>query len=386
MFRKLIIFLLAIVFSISCSGPERMPNVAISGSFPELAGEKIYLEELEPLDIVMVDSVEVSPAGSFQFDLYVEDAGFYVIRTVREKNLLLLLQPDEQVAIRSSGGGLGPVVDISGSSGSQEILGFEKFMDFQRQRIDSLGMAYDAARGGEDFFEVKRVLDSLYLSFVQDQRNYIFSFIKDHPGSLATLILINRSLGQTKVIDEEKDYHYLYQIDSLLQLSYPGNKHTADHHDRVLEIKGRIFDQYVIEEKLSPGKKAPDVILNDTSGQPVSLKSYTGRKIILYFWAGWDALSRADNRRLVKLYPGLRQNNTEILGISLDENEIVWKGAIRLDNLQWPQVSDLKGIYSDVKRSYNIPDELPFYYLVDEQQKIEYKHARLDSLLRHLNR
>ena len=386
MFRKLIILPFSIILFISCSGPEKMPNVAITGNFPELAGHKIYLEELLPLDMAMIDSVKVNSAGAFRFDLHVDDAGFFVLRTQRVNNLLLLLERDEQVAIRSAGGGFDPFVEISGSSGSIEILGFEKFMDFQRKRIDSLGMVYEAARGKENFHAVKQVLDSLYLTFVQDQRNYVFDFIKDHPGSLASLILINRSLGQTKVIDEEKDYLSLYHIDSLLQLKYPGNKHAADHHDRVLEIKGRIFDQYVIEEKLRPGKKAPDVVLNDTAGQPLSLKSYTGRKVILYFWAGWSAQSRADNRRLVKIYPGLRQRNTEILGISLDENEVVWEGAIRLDGLQWPQVSDLKGLYSEVKRSYNIPDELPFYYLVDEQQKIEYKHARLDSLLRHLNR
>jgi peroxiredoxin len=386
MFQKLTLLLVVIAFLASCSGPERTPNVTIAGSFPELTGERVYLEELEPLDMVMIDSVEVNPTGAFHFDLYVDDAGFYVLRTQRENNLLLLLARDEQVTIRSSGGGFDPFVEIIGSSGSNDILSFEKFMDVQRQRIDSLGMAYEAVRGGENFIQVKRALDSLYLTFVQDQRNYVIRFVEDHPGSLATLILINRNLGQTKVIDEEKDYLYLYYIDSLLQVTHPGNKHTVDHHDRVLEIKGRIFDQYVIEEKLRPGKRAPDVVLNDTSGQPVSLKSYTGQKVILYFWAGWNAQSRADNRRLVKVYPGLRQKNTEILGISLDENEIVWKGAIRLDGLQWPQLSDLKGLYSDVKRSYNIPDELPFYYLVDEHQKIEYKHARLDSLLRHMNR
>ena len=138
---------------------------------------------------------------------------------------------------------------------------------------------------------------------------------------------------------------------------------------------------YVIEEKLSPGKRAPDVVVNDTSDRPVSLKSYTGKRVLLYFWAGWDAKSRQVNRRLVELYPKLKQNNTEILGISLDENRTVWMGAIRLDNLEWEQVSELKGFYSEIKKSYHVPDKLPYFYLINEEQKIAAKHADLDSIL-----
>jgi len=106
-----------------------------------------------------------------------------------------------------------------------------------------------------------------------------------------------------------------------------------------------------------------------------------GKKVIVYFWAGWSGKSRMDNRKLVKLYKNLKTQNTEIIGVSLDENEIVWKGALKLDKLPWLQLSDLGGLRSEIKKTYNVPDDLPFYYALDEEHKIVGKRKILDEIL-----
>lgn len=74
-----------------------------------------------------------------------------------------------------------------------------------------------------------------------------------------------------------------------------------------------------------------------------------------------------------------------MLGVSLDENAVVWKGAVKLDQLQWPQVTELNGLHSEISKRYNLSDELPFYYLIDKDQAIVYKNNSLDSLLIHLD-
>jgi peroxiredoxin len=230
--------------------------------------------------------------------------------------------------------------------------------------------------------EIKAELDSVYDIIYLDQRKYVADFVKEHPSSLVSLIVLNRKLGNSEVIDEEKDFHLFHQTDSLLTLNYPNNKHVLDHQKRTKEIRLRIFDYYQAERKVIPGKKAPDIVLNDTAGNPHSLKSFMGKKVIVYFWAGWDARSRQDNRKLVKMYDELKSNNTEIIGVSLDENEIVWKGAVKLDKLPWLNVSSLDGFRSEVKKSYNVPDELPFYYLLDEEHKIVGKSNKLAEILK----
>ena len=89
MFRKLIFIISLSYYLISCTGPGRQSNVTISGEFPGFTGEMIYLEELEPLSAVLLDSAKITKKGSFVFNIYVDDAGFYVIRTNKENNLLL---------------------------------------------------------------------------------------------------------------------------------------------------------------------------------------------------------------------------------------------------------------------------------------------------------
>jgi peroxiredoxin len=357
----------------------------VEGTFPELAGEQILLEELEVRKTIAMDSAVMDEQGRFHFDFEMADAGFYLLKTSDDNLLLLQLEKGEQVKITSNKKRFSDGYEISGSPGSERLGDFEDFMQTQRVRIDSIADIYYDARGRDDFIEVKSRLDSVYAVIVDDHRQYIRNFVKTHPSSLTALIIINRSLGQNNVLDEEKDFKLFHTLDSALMEKYPDNKHALDHHERVKEIQGRIFDRRVAEEKVLPGKKAPDIVLNDTAGRPFSLKSFTGHATILQFWAGWNAKSREDNQKWVSLYPELQEKGVRMLGISLDENAVVWKGAVKMDQLPWKQVSSLQGLNSNIAKTYNLPSELPFYYLLDDDLVIRYKNSSLDSVLIHLD-
>ena len=271
--------------------------------------------------------------------------------------------------------------EVEGSPGSKLLMDYEFFMAKQHRQIDSLAEVYYNARGKDNFLERKAALDSSYNNIVSKQRDYIYDFGKKHPASLTSLIVINRRLGQNQVLDEEADFKLFHSIDSALMVNYPSNKHALDHHDRVKEIQGRIFDRRVAEDKVLPGKKAPDIVLNDTTGNPVSLKSFAGHPVLIQFWAGWNAVARQDNQQLVKLYPSFQKSGVKILGVSFDDNGMIWKGAIKLDELPWPQVSDLQGMRSEIAKTYNLPEELPYYYLLDNDLTIVYKNSSIDSVL-----
>jgi peroxiredoxin len=378
-----IVFFLLILGS--CSQPQTDPNTVINGSFAALSGSWIVLEELEPQRTKLLDSTLVDASGNFSFHFYSSEPGFFILVDKNKNTLVLQIDPEQEVEVSGPGSFIEGQISVSGSPGSQYILDFDQFLSTQRERVDSLGNVYQLVRGDDDFDKKKKSLDSVYRSLVQTHRTYVKKFINDHPTSLVNLLMINRRMGSAVVFDEKEDFPIFYKVDSLLQVHHPGNKHSRDHHERVQLQRGEIFDDYVIEEKLRPGKRAPDVVLPDTSGNPVSLKSYAGKTVVLYFWAGWDAQSRKDNRVLKSAYPTLRDRGIEILGISLDENEVVWKGAVRLDELSWPQVSELKGFYAQIKKEYHIPDKLPFYYLISPDQRIQYKHENLDSILVRLN-
>ncbi len=97
------------------------------------------------------------------------------------------------------------------------------------------------------------------------------------------------------------------------------------------------------------GKKAPDFILNDQDGNPVSLSDFKGKKVILYFYPQDDTetcTKQACNFR--DEFSSFRNVKAVILGVSPDSVS-----------------SHLK-----FKKKYN----LPFMLLSDEDKKVIKKY------------
>jgi hypothetical protein len=80
----------------------------------------------------------------------------------------------------------------------------------------------------------------------------------------------------------------------------------------------------------------------------------------------------------------LKRNKIEIFGVSLDENEKVWKGAVKIDKLPWIQGSDILGMDSPVNEKYNLNMELPFYYFLDEDRRIVFRGKDVDMMIEKL--
>jgi peroxiredoxin len=369
----------------SCKTEDKQATVNIDGSFEAYPNHWVYLEELDVRQSVRLDSVRTDGSGSFNLKIDISEPGFFVIKTSEENYMILLLTPDEEVRLSSENEIFASGYEVAGSQGSEWLRDFEMFSHRHKMEVDSLAEVFYAHRGEPDFLEVKTELDSLYLEIFSEQREYVLDFIEKHPGSLASLILINRKLGQNRLLDEEGDYKYFYWVDSALVENHPNNKHTLDHHNRFLEIKGRLFEKQLADEKLRPGNKAPEIVVKDTADEFVSLRTIPEQRVLICFWAGWNAKSRQDNRILLDQYSKLKSNNIEVFGVSFDEHEMVWKGAVKLDGLPWVNGSDLLGLGSPLLKEYNlVEEELPFYYLVDKDRRIIYRSGELTNILNQL--
>ena len=381
MIKNIGYLILALFILISCNQKSDIGNASISGQFSKLSGDKLYLRELEIRNTILLDSIVIPNDGNFSFNIELSDAGFYLLQINKDNFIPLLVEKGEDVEVFSNSSNFEEGYTIKNSKGSALLKEYETFMIHQKRRVDSIAIAYEESKGTDQYLKTKQILDSIYLEIYSDQQEYVKKFIDKNPGSLASLIVLNRKLGNSKVLNEEKDFIYFHKIDSALSIQYPGNKHVNDHHQRVMEIRSRIFDNYNADKKLQPGKKAPNIVAKDTSGNIISLKQFIGKPVLIYFWAGWNAKSRLDNKTLKYIYPKLTEQNIEIFGFSLDENERVWKGALKLDKLPWIQVSDLRGIDSEVMEAYNLKKELPYYYLIDKDNKIISRNKDVDSVL-----
>ncbi len=118
------------------------------------------------------------------------------------------------------------------------------------------------------------------------------------------------------------------------------------------------------------GKKAPEIIMNRADGTSFSLSALKGKLVLIDFWATWCAPCVEEQPLLKTMYESyseqVKNNQFEILGVSLDKNKESWQKAIDRFGINWIQISDLKFWKSPVAKLYEV-DELPFNVIIDRE-------------------
>lgn len=114
------------------------------------------------------------------------------------------------------------------------------------------------------------------------------------------------------------------------------------------------------------GSQAPEIILKNVDGTPISLSSLKGKVVIIDFWATWCPPCRIANKTLVKLYQSYKDKGLEIYSISEDRTINAWKRGIKADNMTWLNVyDDQMKVATKWKVGY-----LPFTFIVDKTGKL----------------
>jgi len=129
------------------------------------------------------------------------------------------------------------------------------------------------------------------------------------------------------------------------------------------------------------GSPAPAFTRPDLDGKPVSLKSFSGKVVLVDFWASWCGPCRRENPNVVKVFNKFKDKNFTILSVSLDQptGREKWLEAIHKDGLTWTHVSDLKYWDNAVAKQYAIR-AIPQNFLLDPQGKIIAKNLRGEDL------
>jgi peroxiredoxin len=139
-------------------------------------------------------------------------------------------------------------------------------------------------------------------------------------------------------------------------------------------------DRLVQMKAVAIGQKAPDFTMNDVNGNPVSLSSKIGAKLLLIdFWAAWCGPCRKENPNVVKVYNEFSKKGFDIFGVSLDQKKEDWVKAIADDELTWTHVSDLQYWSNAAAKTYAV-NAIPANFLLDETGTIIGKNLRGDDL------
>ncbi len=115
-------------------------------------------------------------------------------------------------------------------------------------------------------------------------------------------------------------------------------------------------------------KSAPEFDLKDLEGNPVSLKDFKGKPILLNFWATWCEACKEELPSMQRLYEHLKPMGIEIVAISIDRsNKDRIKQYVKEYGLTFPILWDPK---QTARRGYFIMG-LPTSYLVDSEGKLQ---------------
>ena len=127
------------------------------------------------------------------------------------------------------------------------------------------------------------------------------------------------------------------------------------------------------------GKKALDFNVKDLDGNDLSLEKYRGNVILLDFWAVWCGPCIAEMPNVKAVYEKYKDENFQIIGISLDDSRNKLVGYLEKEEITWPQVFDGNGWKNQVAEMYGIR-AIPHMYLIDGEGVIRKSGVRGHAL------
>lgn len=301
-------------------------NVTIEGRIKGLpAGQTVYLTSLS----APTRDSAVTTSGSFTIRTRVEpgEANGYVLQIGRAygNNDAMFVYLDEGT-VRINGNGPGfKDAKATGTTALKDYNSFHAGMDKVPQ-LQGRKALYEKAN---DLYRKDSVAYQALQPELQKMReadqSYTINWVKNHPSSPISALLIRMNLGSLKLAEREALYNFL-------DGSARNNRPAKGLEDEFRAAKATVI-----------GKTAPLFIQNDTLGQPVNLADFKGKYVLVDFWASWCVPCRAENPHVVKAFKQYQSRNFTVLGVAFERpgDKDKWMKAIHDDKLTWTHVSDL---------------------------------------------
>ena len=125
--KRILWFLILALIVISCESETEF--FTISGKVTNANGEKLYLIELQTNTVVFLDSIILNDKGVFSFKGQTDIPKFYALRITPNNYLTLIVNPFEQIVVKTDGENIANNPIIEGSPESHKIMVLRSKLD-----------------------------------------------------------------------------------------------------------------------------------------------------------------------------------------------------------------------------------------------------------------
>lgn len=123
------------------------------------------------------------------------------------------------------------------------------------------------------------------------------------------------------------------------------------------------------------GQPAPDFSATDIDGNPISLKDYHGKVVLLDFWSTTCGPCIGEMPNVKKVYDAYKDTGFDVIGVSLDDDEAKLHDFLKVCDLPWRQIFTGEGWETPIRKQYNVRG-IPSPWLMDKTGKIISYQAR----------
>jgi peroxiredoxin len=352
---KKLIYMMILLAAAACSHRQ---GYRISGELAGIEDGTIMLEQGIGGEIVVLDSAVVKD-GAFTLEGVVEIPDLYFLRIDEKRGRLFLFLENSDITITGHGDSL-YLAKVTGSAVQDELVKFNEGIDGIYERMQNLFDQF-AETGESASRAVTDSLEKQLKALDQEMKDMQKAYVKEHPSSYIVPYVIQN-------LSDELEGEEIEQLLMVMDTALAGSQLSKDLRKRVEVLKRVAIGQY-----------APDFTMNDTGGVAVTLSGLRGKYLLIDFWAAWCGPCRYENPNVVSAYNKYKDKGFDILGVSLDDDREQWLKAIRDDQLDWHQVSDLKGWANEAAMLYGV-NSIPGNLLLDREGRIIARNLRGEDL------
>ena len=360
-FRKAfnVLLFVSILTFLSCgenpsNGTEKIKiSVKIdgSGNYDEVRLQKVNSD----YSIELVESANFVE-DEIEFNIFVFESTLFRLDFMGYTSLDLILDKSDVDIFVDDSNSLFEFT-VNGSDDTEILKSIENKITKYRSEIRELNINFVEASQNRDY----ELVNSIQSEFDFKKNQFELS-LKDYLSSAKSSLAV---LVTADYLDIEENLIFWETIYNNYTEEFKDNSYFKNFENKLIKIKS-----------ISIGSVAPDIILNDTSGVPISLASLRGKYVLLDFWAAWCRPCREENPNIVENYNNYKSYGFDVYQVSLDRTKEDWVRGIKQDKLPWINVSDLKYYQSEAAELYNV-DRIPSAFLLDPDGKIIAKHTDL---------